>query len=75
VPAILVAVGWWQHAQLAIALGLIWLAHIGIDRMLAYGLKYADDVQHTHLSAAKLRTRDAGRESRAKARWSGSSSA
>jgi hypothetical protein len=56
VPAILVALGWWQHAPLAIALGLIWIAHIGIDRALAYGLKYTDHPQHTHLSAAKLRT-------------------
>ena len=52
-PVILVAVGWSQHAQLAIALGLIWLTHIGIDRAFAYGLKYPDNPQHTHLGAAK----------------------
>jgi Domain of unknown function (DUF4260) len=52
-PVILVAVGWSQHAQIAIALGLIWLIHIGIDRAFAYGLKYSDNPQHTHLSAAK----------------------
>jgi len=53
VPASLVAVGWWRHTPLAIALGLIWITHIGVDRALAYGLKYADNPQHTHLSAAK----------------------
>ncbi|MGH8948677.1 MAG: DUF4260 domain-containing protein [Acidimicrobiia bacterium] len=27
----------------------IWLAHIGLDRVLGYGLKYADAFTHTHL--------------------------
>jgi hypothetical protein len=52
-PAILVAIGLWQHASLATALSLIWLAHIGVDRALAYGLKYPDNPQHTHLSTAR----------------------
>jgi hypothetical protein len=26
-----------------------WLAHIGADRLLGYGLKYGDNFQHTHL--------------------------
>lgn len=29
--------------------GIILLAHIGLDRMLGYGLKYPDAFQHTHL--------------------------
>jgi hypothetical protein len=33
----------------ALAIGSIWLAHIGLDRMLGYGLKYADDFTNTHL--------------------------
>jgi Domain of unknown function (DUF4260) len=32
-----------------IALALIWSAHIGIDRMLGYGLKYGDGFTFTHL--------------------------
>ena len=28
---------------------LIWVAHIGLDRMLGFGLKYADAFGHTHL--------------------------
>ena len=31
------------------ALGLIWIAHIGMDRMLGYGLKYASGFADTHL--------------------------
>jgi len=31
------------------ATALIWLAHIGFDRMLGYGLKYGSAFQDTHL--------------------------
>ena len=30
-------------------LGLIWAAHIGMDRMLGFGLKYPTRFQDTHL--------------------------
>jgi hypothetical protein len=32
-----------------VALGLIWTAHIGFDRMLGYGLKLPTGFQDTHL--------------------------
>jgi hypothetical protein len=48
-PAVLIGLGWWQHHPLVLALGLVWLAHIGMDRLLGYGLKYDDSFQHTHL--------------------------
>jgi Domain of unknown function (DUF4260) len=48
-PAAMVGLGWWQSKPFVLALGLIWLAHIGIDRLLGYGLKYDDHFQHTHL--------------------------
>lgn len=38
----------WHH-PLVLALGLLWFAHIGLDRALAFGLKYDTDFQHTHL--------------------------
>ena len=47
-PLLLLAVG--QGAGLATALGLIWGAHIGFDRMLGYGLKYPWAFKATHLS-------------------------
>jgi hypothetical protein len=49
-PAAVAGLAWWQGQPLILALGLIWLAHIGLDRLLGYGLKYDDDFQHTHLS-------------------------
>jgi len=55
-PAAVVAIGWWQDKSLIVALGLVWLAHIGLDRLLGYGLKYGDHFQHTHLGRLGKRT-------------------
>lgn len=38
----------WQ-APLAVAVSLIWLAHIGLDRALGYGLKEPTGFKDTHL--------------------------
>ena len=48
-PLALVGLGVWLQAPLAVALGTVWLAHIGMDRAMAYGLKHDDDFGHTHL--------------------------
>ncbi|MCA0987605.1 DUF4260 domain-containing protein [Guptibacillus algicola] len=34
---------------LLVAIGLIWTAHIGMDRMIGYGLKSTEDFKVTHL--------------------------
>ena len=49
VPALVIGLGWCQHRPLVLGLGLVWLAHIGLDRLMGYGLKYGDQVQLTHL--------------------------
>ena len=36
-------------ASLGVTVGLIWLAHIGFDRALGYGLKYQSGFGFTHL--------------------------
>src|SRR6266436_3443851 len=41
-PAVMVALGWWQGQPVVLALGLVWLTHIGADRLMGYGLKYDD---------------------------------
>lgn len=46
------------------AAGLIWCAHIGFDRTLGYGLKYASGFGHTHLGRIGRRS-DASAPSRA----------
>lgn len=50
IPPILLALAAlrWHH-QLLLALALLWLTHIGLDRAFAYGLKYDTNFQHTHL--------------------------
>ncbi len=48
-PAALGVVGLLAGAPLAVGVALVWLAHIGMDRMLGYGLKYASGFGDTHL--------------------------
>jgi Domain of unknown function (DUF4260) len=49
-PGVLAAVGVLTDRPLAVALALIWFAHIGMDRLFGYGLKYPTDFKDTHLS-------------------------
>ncbi|HYA45415.1 MAG TPA: DUF4260 family protein [Acidimicrobiales bacterium] len=39
VPAVALGIGYWQADHLVIALALIWLAHIGLNRLLGLGPK------------------------------------
>ena len=48
-PALTIAGGLLAGSTLAIAAGMVWLAHIGFDRAIGYGLKYPDAFRHTHL--------------------------
>lgn len=48
-PIALAVVGVALHTPLAVQIALIWLAHIGFDRALGYGLKYSAGFAFTHL--------------------------
>jgi hypothetical protein len=48
-PLALAAAGLASAQPLIAALGFIWLAHVGFDRALGYGLKYASGFRDTHL--------------------------
>jgi Domain of unknown function (DUF4260) len=48
-PIILFGAATTLTAPAGIAIALVWSAHIGIDRMLGYGLKYGDGFTFTHL--------------------------
>lgn len=50
-PAFVALYGVHSHRPLILAIGLIWLAHIGMDRLLGYGLKYDDNFKNTHLGS------------------------
>ncbi|WP_158818148.1 DUF4260 domain-containing protein [Methylocapsa sp. S129] len=48
-PLALIALAAWLGWDLGERLALIWLAHVGADRALGYGLKYATAFNDTHL--------------------------
>lgn len=49
IPLGLAAVGLILGVSLALSLATIWIAHIGFDRALGYGLKYGSGFTHTYL--------------------------
>ncbi|QOZ26542.1 DUF4260 domain-containing protein [Bradyrhizobium sp. CCBAU 51753] len=48
-PMVLMTIGFASAEPLVLSIAMIWLAHIGIDRALGYGLKYAKGFGYTHL--------------------------
>ncbi len=48
-PLALVATALAMEWRFGIQIALIWLAHIGVDRTIGYGLKYVDSFKSTHL--------------------------
>jgi hypothetical protein len=52
-PFLLTAFSWWLGPQILTSItasvAAIWFAHIGFDRALGYGLKYASGFKDTHL--------------------------
>ena len=49
VPVLLLLAGHMSGNAAAMAVALIWIAHIAIDRALGYGLKLSTGFQDTHL--------------------------
>lgn len=50
IPIIVISWGLLFENQTALAIGLIWSAHIGMDRMFGYGLKYPTEFKDTHMN-------------------------
>ena len=48
-PALVILFSWRADNKLYLAIGIIWLGHIGWDRFFGYGLKYDSSFKHTHL--------------------------
>ena len=53
VPAVVGALGMIFASPLAVSVALIWLAHIGMDRTVGYGLKYPSSFKDTHLERVR----------------------
>lgn len=48
-PVALMTLGFARGEPLVLSVAMIWLAHIGLDRALGYGLKYSAGFGFTHL--------------------------
>ncbi len=48
-PAFLARPACWMGATWPVSIALIWFGHIGVDRLLGYGLKYPTAFKDTHL--------------------------
>ena len=48
-PTLLMGLGVVLHTPVAIQIGLIWCTHIGMDRVMGFGLKYPTEFKDTHL--------------------------
>jgi hypothetical protein len=46
--------GFFGGSAVTTAIGLIWIAHIGFDRALGFGLKYPTSFHDTHLSRGRI---------------------
>lgn len=57
-PLTLTALGLALHQPLALGIALIWFAHVGFDRAVGYGLKYARGFAFTHLGKIGRNTKE-----------------
>jgi hypothetical protein len=48
-PVLLIALSLLAAAPVLLHIALVWLAHIGMDRMFGFGLKYPSGFKDTHL--------------------------
>ena len=57
VPGVLALSALLLHAHAILPIALIWVNHIGVDRLMGYGLKYSDGFGWTHLGRLGKRDR------------------
>ena len=48
-PLLLLLIGMMLSIDSLLMVGLIWMVHIGMDRMMGYGLKYETHFKDTHI--------------------------
>lgn len=49
-PISVIFCGLFISSKIILAIGLIWVAHIGMDRMVGFGLKYPTNFKDNHLN-------------------------
>lgn len=50
-PLVVGSAALWVNSRIALLVALIWIGHIGADRLFGYGLKFDSGFKDTHLSA------------------------
>ncbi|MDX7952465.1 DUF4260 domain-containing protein [Lichenihabitans sp. Uapishka_5] len=55
-PLLLLGIGTVQHAPVLFSIGLIWMAHIGFDRLIKAGFKYPEGFRFSHLGGPSAPT-------------------
>ncbi|KAJ9640620.1 uncharacterized protein PV06_02361 [Exophiala oligosperma] len=53
-PILLLCTALARNNKVLTGIALSWLAHIGMDRMFGFGLKYGTSFGHTHLGSADI---------------------
>jgi hypothetical protein len=53
-PMLLGLIAWKWHSAISAEIAAIWIAHIGMDRMLGFGLKYPESFKPTHLQTVAV---------------------
>jgi hypothetical protein len=57
-PIILIGYAFLGKSTWLLPYGLIWTSHIGLDRLLGFGLKYPTRFNDTHLQRASVNTNE-----------------
>lgn len=52
-PVACLGVWWFFDIEAALAVGIIWVGHIAMDRAFGYGLKLASGFKDTHLGSLR----------------------
>jgi hypothetical protein len=60
-PVVLAGTGLLLSDRILVPLALVWIAHIGFDRLVGYGLKYAAGFGFTHLGQVGRASNDVPR--------------
>jgi hypothetical protein len=55
IPIVLAVSALLFHANAVLPFAVIWVNHIGVDRMMGYGLKFSNGFDWTHLGVRKKR--------------------
>jgi hypothetical protein len=54
VPVVVGMIGWKLGSVFSERITVIWIAHIAFDRLVGYGLKYAQAPRPTHIQSARF---------------------